>query len=169
MVQALTGGGADDRRATVGAVLRDSRRPVRKAARVSARSEVAVLRLSAFTRDGAGGNPAGVVLDASSLSDADMLAVAADVGYSETVFVLDGPPVADRRRYTVRYFAPLAEVPFCGHATVALGAALGSALGPGDLVLDTAAGAVTLTTGQDSSGQWWTRLATVEARQRPVD
>lgn len=131
--------------------------------------DLAVLRLSAFTRNGAGGNPAGVVLDASTLSEADMLAVAADVGYSETVFVLDGPPVADRRRYTVRYFSPLAEVPFCGHATIALGAALGQALGAGDLVLDTAAGPVSLDTGQHSSGQWWARLASVEPRQRPVE
>jgi len=131
--------------------------------------EVAVLRLSAFALDGEGGNPAGVVLDARELTDARMLAVAAEVGYSETVFVLDGPPVADRRRYTVRYFSPLAEVPFCGHATVALGAALGQALGPGELELDTAAGPVSLTTGQHSSGRWWTRLASVAPRQQPVD
>jgi PhzF family phenazine biosynthesis protein len=135
---------------------------------MSAPHDVAVLRLNAFTRDGEGGNPAGVVLDAGRLTDADMLAVAADVGYSETAFVLDGPPAADRRRYTVRYFAPQAEVPFCGHATVALGAALGQALGPGDLVLDTAAGAVEVTTGQRSSGEWWARLASVEARQQPA-
>jgi PhzF family phenazine biosynthesis protein len=132
-------------------------------------SDVAVLRLSAFTRHGEGGNPAGVVLDAGALSEAQMLAVAAEVGYSETAFVLDGPPVADRRRYRVRYFSPLAEVPFCGHATVALGAALGNVLGAGDLVLDTAAGAVSLTTGRHSSGQWWTRLASVGTRQQPVD
>jgi PhzF family phenazine biosynthesis protein len=69
----------------------------------------------------------------------------------------------------VRYFSPLAEVPFCGHATVALGAALGSALGAGDLVLDTAAGPVSLSTGQHPSGQWWTRLTSVAARQQPVD
>ena len=129
----------------------------------------AVLRLSAFTRDGRGGNPAGVVLDAAALSDADMLAVAADVGYSETVFVLDGPPVPGRRRYTVRYFSPLAEVPFCGHATVALGAALGSVLGPGDLLLDTVAGPVSVTAVQRPSGQWEARLASVQARQRPVE
>jgi PhzF family phenazine biosynthesis protein len=142
---------------------------------MSVAAEVAVLRLSAFALDGEGGNPAGVVLDARSLSEQDMLAVAADVGYSETVFVTDGPPVAGRRRYTVRYFSPLAEVPFCGHATVALGAALGSALGAGDLLLDTAAGPVSLSTGQHSagtgrsSGLWWTRLTSVAARQRPVD
>ena len=136
---------------------------------MSGAAEAAVLRLSAFTKDGQGGNPAGVVLDAGALSDAQMLAIAAEVGYSETVFVLDGPPAAERRRYTVRYFSPLAEVPFCGHATVALGAALGDALGPGDLVLDTPAGTVPLTIGQHPSGQWWTRLASVAARQRPVD
>ena len=133
------------------------------------RPGVAVLRLSAFTRDGEGGNPAGVVLDARALSEQQMLAVAAEVGYSETVFVLDGPPAAGRRRYPVRYFSPLAEVPFCGHATIALGAALGGVLGAGDLVLDTAAGPVSLSTGQHPSGQWWTRLASVAARQQPVE
>jgi PhzF family phenazine biosynthesis protein len=132
-------------------------------------AEVAVLRLSAFALDGGGGNPAGVVLDARELSEQDMLAVAGDVGYSETVFVIDGPPVAGRRHYAVRYFSPLAEVPFCGHATVALGAALGSALGAGELALDTAAGPVSLSTGQHPSGRWWTRLTSVAARQQPVD
>lgn len=136
---------------------------------MSVAAEMAVLRLSAFARDGEGGNPAGVVLDARALSEQDMLAVAAEVGYSETVFVTDGPPVAGRRHYAVRYFAPLAEVPFCGHATVALGAALGSALGAGDLLLDTPAGPVSLSTGQHPSGQWWTRLTSVAARQQPVD
>ena len=47
-----------------------------------------VLRYAAFTDAGIGGNPAGVVLDAGSLNDAEMLAIARDVGYSETAFVL---------------------------------------------------------------------------------
>ncbi len=47
-----------------------------------------VLRYAAFAVDGAGGNPAGVVLDASSLSDGQMRAIAAAIGYSETAFVL---------------------------------------------------------------------------------
>ncbi len=128
----------------------------------------AVLRLSAFALDGAGGNPAGVVLDARALDERQLQALAGEVGYSETVFVTDGPPEPDRRHYRVRYFSPLAEVPFCGHATIALGAALGSVLGPGDLVLDTAAGPVTLRTGQDPSGQWWARLASVPPRQQQV-
>jgi PhzF family phenazine biosynthesis protein len=41
-----------------------------------------VLRYAAFTEAGGGGNPAGVVLDAGSLSDAQMLAIAAAIGYS---------------------------------------------------------------------------------------
>ena len=39
-----------------------------------------VLRYAAFTERGAGGNPAGVVLDARGLTDAQMLAVAATSG-----------------------------------------------------------------------------------------
>ncbi|MDQ1742641.1 MAG: hypothetical protein QOE23_980 [Pseudonocardiales bacterium] len=132
-------------------------------------ADPAVLRLSAFTRDGAGGNPAGVVLDAGALGERQMLALAGQVGYSETVFVTDGPPEPGRRRYAVRYFSPLAEVPFCGHATVALGAALGGVLGAGELELDTPAGPVSVTTGQHPSGQWWARLASVPARQQQVD
>jgi PhzF family phenazine biosynthesis protein len=76
---------------------------------------VDVLRYVAFSDRPDGGNPAGVVLDAAGLSDADMLSIAADVGYSETAF-LDGDDI--------RYFSPLAEVPFCGHATIATGVAL---------------------------------------------
>ncbi len=46
-----------------------------------------VLRYAAFTEQGAGGNPAGVVLDARGLDDSARLAIAAEVGYSETAFV----------------------------------------------------------------------------------
>jgi PhzF family phenazine biosynthesis protein len=55
-----------------------------------------------------------------------MQAVAAEVGYSETAFAA---PAAGEWR--VRYFAPEVEVDFCGHATIALGAALASAHGNG--------------------------------------
>jgi PhzF family phenazine biosynthesis protein len=93
-----------------------------------------VLRYTAFTTDPAGGNPAGVVLDAHGLDDAAMQAIAADVGYSETAFVTG--------EYQVRYFSPKAEVPFCGHATVATAVALAERIGPGELVFSTAAGTV---------------------------
>ncbi|BCY12253.1 PhzF family phenazine biosynthesis protein [Actinoplanes sp. L3-i22] len=78
-------------------------------------------RYAAFTDSPSGGNPAGVVLDASGLTDADMLRIAADLGYSETAFVTERAG----ERYRVRYFSPLTEIPFCGHATVATAVALG--------------------------------------------
>lgn len=53
-----------------------------------------------------------------------MQGIAAEVGFSEAAFAA---PKGDGFR--VRYFAPEAEVPFCGHATIALGAALGAAFG----------------------------------------
>jgi PhzF family phenazine biosynthesis protein len=93
-----------------------------------------VLRLAAFADDPSGGNPAGVVLDASALGDAEMQRIAADVGYSESAFVVG----RDGDAYDVRYFSPEAEVPFCGHATIATGVALGD----GDHVFRTRSGDV---------------------------
>ena len=101
-----------------------------------------VLRYAAFTDDPAGGNPAGVVLDADGLDDTTMLATAAEVGYSETAFLW--PRGADR--FGIRYFSPLAEVPFCGHATIATGVAWAERHGPGTMLLDTAVGAVRVRT-----------------------
>ena len=65
----------------------------------------AILSYAAFTETPEGGNPAGVVLDARGLSADDMLEIAADLGYSETAFVIarDAP-----NEYDVRYFAPAA-------------------------------------------------------------
>ncbi|MGW1541303.1 PhzF family phenazine biosynthesis protein [Streptomyces sp. NPDC002309] len=104
-----------------------------------------VLRYTAFSSSPDGGNPAGVVLDAGALDDADMLAVAAELGYSETAF-LTAPPKGlggeEGRAYGIRYFSPRAEVPFCGHATVATAVALAERTGPGALVFATPAGTV---------------------------
>ncbi|WP_353808551.1 PhzF family phenazine biosynthesis protein [Agromyces sp. SYSU T00194] len=109
-----------------------------------------VLRLSAFTTDPAGGNPAGVVLDAGGLDDDAMQRIAAEVGYAETAFVTDARADGAGLACGIRYFSPLAEVPFCGHATVATAVALAERRGPGrltfatpvgDVVIDTAAGA----------------------------
>ena len=91
-----------------------------------------VQRISAFSDAGRGGNPAGVVITDALPDDACMQALAADVGYSETVFA-----APDGDAWQVRYFSPLAEVPFCGHATIALGAALAERRGDGTFVLQT--------------------------------
>ncbi len=67
-----------------------------------------------------------------------MQSIAADVGYSETVFAA----LVDGDEFEVRYFSPEREVAFCGHATIALGARLNSDIGPGRYILNTAAGVV---------------------------
>jgi len=84
-----------------------------------------IRRYSAFTDNPEGGNPAGVVLDATGLSVADMQSIAADVGYSETAFLTARADKHDE--FDVAYFTPVAEVDFCGHATIASGVALAEA------------------------------------------
>ena len=96
-----------------------------------------VLRYAAFTDDPGAGNPAGVVLDAACASDDEMLAVAAEVGYSETAFVTGTG--GGGGEYALRYFSPVSEVAFCGHATIATAVALPER---GTLQFDTRSGRV---------------------------
>lgn len=98
-----------------------------------------VERWTAFSSDPAGGNPAGVVLNADELDDARMLAIAAELGYAESAFVGGVGGDGSRR---IRYFSPVAEVPFCGHATVASAAALAAREGDGRIVFATPVGPV---------------------------
>lgn len=101
----------------------------------------AIQRWAAFSDDPAGGNPAGVVLDADGLADSEMQRIAAELGYAETAFVTG----AGRER-GIRYFSPVAEVPFCGHATVASAVAVAERLGDGLFVFATPVGPVEITT-----------------------
>ncbi|HEX6327392.1 MAG TPA: PhzF family phenazine biosynthesis isomerase [Jiangellaceae bacterium] len=129
-----------------------------------------VLRYTAFSSDPAGGNPAGIVLDAAGLGDAEMLSIAADVGFSETAFLTPPPPVLDAppgRGFTVRYFSPLAEVAFCGHATVAAAVALAERIGPGELVFSTPAGVVPVTV-TERDGVPYATLTSVEPHTSDV-
>lgn len=90
-----------------------------------------ILRIAAFSDGDVGGNPAGVVLCDALPASADMQRIAAEVGFSETAFASrDGDG-----GFRVRYFSPEAEVPFCGHATIALGAALVQKHGDGQFAL----------------------------------
>jgi len=83
-----------------------------------------VLRIAAFSDGSTGGNPAGVWIGDSLPDAATMQGIAAEVGFSETAFA-----APDGDAWRVRYFSPSMEVPFCGHATIALGAALAHRFG----------------------------------------
>ncbi|MEL6402377.1 MAG: PhzF family phenazine biosynthesis protein [Cyanobacteria bacterium J06607_6] len=89
-----------------------------------------VQKIAAFSDGDMGGNPAGVLIASQHPSEAEMRQIAADVGFSETAFAA---PLQDAFR--VRYFSPESEVPFCGHATIALGAALAMSQGDGTFKL----------------------------------
>jgi PhzF family phenazine biosynthesis protein len=102
-----------------------------------------LFRLSAFSNNPEGGNPAGVWIGDKLPGPDVMLQIAAEVGFSETAFVApaSGP---DR---LIRYYSPEAEVSFCGHATIAAGVVLGEAEGDGTYRLTTAVGEVPVTVG----------------------
>jgi len=85
-----------------------------------------VLKIAAFSDGDIGGNPAGVMIADEFPRDADMQHIAAQLGFSETVFA-----IPNNSGWRVRYFSPESEVPFCGHATIALGAALALRNGDG--------------------------------------
>ena len=70
---------------------------------------------AAFSKDDKGGNKAGVVLGRSELTSVQKAAIAKEMGYSETAFVLD----SDKADFKLQYFTPTEEVPLCGHATIA--------------------------------------------------
>ena len=107
-----------------------------------------ILRYTAFSTDPGGGNPAGIVLDAADLDAADMQRIAAEIGFSETAFLTPtGPGTAD-----VRYFAPIAEVAFCGHATIASAVAMAERVGTGSLTLASAAGPIAVSTTDRRTG-----------------
>ena len=90
----------------------------------------AVQRLAAFSDGVRGGNPAGVWIGRQLPSSDEMQSIAGEVGYSETVFAR---PI--EQGWRVRYFAPAMEVPFCGHATIALGHALAQHTGQREFAL----------------------------------
>ncbi len=132
-----------------------------------------ILRLAAFTTEPSGGNPAGVVFGSVALSDGEMQRIASEIGYSETGFLtpaVDGGSSLDGRRFRVRYFSPVAEVPFCGHVTIAAGVALADRLGEGLFELVTNGGIVPVDVGRDPEGRLRATLTSVAPRvKQPAD
>ena len=71
--------------------------------------------LKAFTYNDSGGNGAGVFLLDKELTSSEKQQIAADIGLSETAFVL----MEDENNYNVSFYTPVCEVDLCGHATIA--------------------------------------------------
>lgn len=73
-------------------------------------------QVDAFTAERFTGNPAGVVSDATGLSDSEMQVIAREMNVSETAFIF---PAHGNDHDMIRFFTPTTEVPICGHATIA--------------------------------------------------
>lgn len=116
-----------------------------------------ILKIAAFSYQGKGGNPAGVVFSDTMPSAEEMLKIAADVGYSETAFL-----VKQAEGWRVRYFAPEREVPFCGHATIASGAALGEHFGAGTYTLYLNQGEISVSAEKSADGNFTATLQSPE-------
>jgi len=128
-----------------------------------------ILRLTAFSSVPGGGNPAGVLLDARGLGDSELQSVAAEIGYAETAFLIE-PELGDNPRHSrIRYFSPIAEVPFCGHATIATAVALTQRDGSGTFVFETPIGPVSIDTATDEDGRSTATFTSVEPSVTPID
>ena len=78
-------------------------------------TSVSVAIVNAFVDGSVGGNPAGVVLNADALTSPQKLAIAREVGLSETSFVSR----SDCAAFKLEFFTPTRQIPHCGHATIA--------------------------------------------------
>lgn len=135
----------------------------RQRARIYDMASGSLHRMTAFTQDPLGGNPAGVWIGDELPSSDAMLGVAAELGFSETAFLA---PTSGRAR-TIRYFSPMAEVPFCGHATIAAGVLLGKSEGPGTYELASPVGTIPVAV-TTSNGEVRAALTSVEPRHEPA-
>ncbi|MFM1841813.1 MAG: hypothetical protein RLZZ490_546 [Cyanobacteriota bacterium] len=79
--------------------------------------------LDVFTDQIFGGNPLAVFPDAQGLTSIQMQQIAAEINYSETVFVL--PPESEQGDFKLRIFTPTQELDFAGHPTVGTAFLLG--------------------------------------------
>jgi len=79
--------------------------------------KIRIYQVDAFTNEKFKGNPAGVVVNADSLTDSQMQDIARELNNSETAFLLS--PDSKDHDFRIRFFTPTIEVPSCGHATVA--------------------------------------------------
>ncbi|PJI08203.1 MULTISPECIES: PhzF family phenazine biosynthesis protein [Clostridium] len=107
-----------------------------------------VYTVNAFAKSPNGGNPAGVVMNADTLSENDMKKISKIIGFSETAFVMKSN-CAD---FKVRFFTPNSEVDLCGHATIGTYHTLLSEgyIKPGNYSQETKAGILNISINKDT-------------------
>jgi trans-2,3-dihydro-3-hydroxyanthranilate isomerase len=93
-----------------------------------------------FTDTALAGNQLAVFTDARDLDSLTMQALARELAFSETVFVLR--PQADDADVRIRIFTPTRELPFAGHPTLGSAFVLGGPLQKIVLRIETGAGVI---------------------------
>lgn len=77
--------------------------------------ELEINVIDAFTHNVFKGNPAAVIITEHWLAEDLMQAIASENNLSETAFLV----TAGLNTYEIRWFSPITEIAFCGHATLA--------------------------------------------------
>ena len=116
-----------------------------------------LVHVDVFTRARFGGNQLAVFPDADGLSDEQMQAIAREMNFSESTFVL--PPTDPTADAKVRIFTPGRELPFAGHPVVGTAFALARETGKRDLRLELRIGTLGV---QADPGDGVTGSATME-------
>lgn len=103
-----------------------------------------------FTDQALAGNQLAVFTDARDLDELTMQALALEVGFSESVFVL---PPREGGTVRIRIFTPRNEIPFAGHPCLGTAFVLGAPLQLGVIALETGNGIVPVELERDDSGR----------------
>lgn len=102
-----------------------------------------------FTDHALAGNQLAVFTDARGLDEETMQALALEIGFAETTFVLPAEAGGTAR---VRIFTPRVELPFAGHPTLGTAWVLAAPLQRAVVELEMLAGTVPVTMERDESG-----------------
>jgi trans-2,3-dihydro-3-hydroxyanthranilate isomerase len=107
------------------------------------------VHVDVFTDTPLTGNQLAVFTDARELDASTMQALAKEIGFSETTFVL---PAESGGTARVRIFTPAAELPFAGHPTLGTAWVLASPLQLPVVQLETGSGIIPVEIERDESG-----------------
>lgn len=106
-----------------------------------------IYQVDAFVSDQYRGNTAGVCLLKSPLQEGQMQAIAAEMGFAETAYLV---PEEGDKRWNIRWFTPTVEVDLCGHATLTAGWVLAEIAGEeGTLTFSSRSGDLTVSVDGD--------------------
>ena len=119
-----------------------------------------------FTDVPLAGNQLAVFTDARDLDELTMQALAKEMNFAESVFVL--PPSSDDADVRIRIFTPARELPFAGHPTLGSAFVLGGPLSKIVIRLETGAGVVPVTLERDGPRIVFGRMEQPIPRWEPV-